>query len=100
MSDQNNIFPQKYSKQLPTGFEEVAQSMKNEDLQDLIYKCEANIYTIEQAKENDANLQKAKEQVKEYSEPYADAKKVQTAKIKYVLFVLQERGVDLDKAGL
>ena len=97
MSDKT--FPQKFSKQLPTGWQEIAESMKDDELKKVIFECEANIYTIDQAKEDDSKLQGAREEVKEFSAPYADAKKVQTAKIKYALFVLEGRGVDLDKGG-
>jgi hypothetical protein len=34
--------------------------------------------------------------VKEYKAPYTDAIKAQTAKIKYALFLLEGKGVDLD----
>jgi len=97
MSDK--IFPKKYEKQLPTGWDEMAQSMKDDELKKVIFECEANIYTIEQAKEEDTKLQAAKEEIKEMTAPYSDAKKVQMAKIKYSLFLLEGRGVNLDKGG-
>jgi len=40
----------------------------------------------------DAKLSGAKELVKEYSAPYRDAIKAQTAKIKYALFLLEQKG--------
>ena len=44
----------------------------------------------------DIKLAGAKELVKEYSSLYKDGLKVQMAKIKYALFLLEGKGVDLD----
>lgn len=99
MSTDNTNFPRKHMKQLPTGWSDVADSMKDEELKKTIFECEANIYTIQKAKEEDHKLNGAREMVKELSGPYSDAKKVQQSKIAYALFVLEQRGVDLDKGG-
>lgn len=91
-------FPEKYAKvidKLPE-FKDTADAASVEDLKKIIVTCEGNIYTIEQEKANDTKLNGAKELVKEYSEPYRDANKVQTAKIKYALFLLEGKGADLD----
>lgn len=97
--DNQKIFPKKWSKLLPMGWDEIIQSSKTEDLQKLIYDCEANIYVIDQSKEEDQKLQSIRDELRQAVEPYTDAKKTQTAKIKYMLFLLEERGVDLDKSS-
>lgn len=91
-------FPEKFYKvisQLPE-FKDTADASSVEDLKKIIITCEGNIYTIEQEKAEDVKLTGAKELVKDYSEPYRDALKVQTAKIKYALFLLEGKGVELD----
>ena len=52
--------------------------------------------TIEKEKEADAKLNGAKELIKEMSAPYKDSIKVQKAKAKYALFLLEQKGEDLD----
>lgn len=91
-------FPEKYAKvieKLPE-FKDTADAASVDDLKKIIVTCEGNIYTIDQEKDADVKLNGAKELVKEYSEPYRDALKVQTAKIKYALFLLEGKGVDLN----
>lgn len=91
-------FPEKWYKvisKLPE-FKDTADSASEEDLKKIIVTCEGNIYTIDQEKADDVKLNGAKELVKDYSEPYKDALKVQTAKIKYALFLLEGKGVELD----
>ena len=67
-----------------------------DDLKKIIVTSEGNIYTIEKEKDDDTKLNAAKELVKEYSAPYRDAIKVQTAKVKYALFLLEGKGEELD----
>jgi hypothetical protein len=91
-------FPKKWwdvVKGIPE-FKDTADSGSIEDLKKIIVTCEGNIYTIDEEKDADTKLTGAKELVKEYSAPYREAIKVQTAKIKYALFLLQGKGVDLD----
>jgi hypothetical protein len=91
-------FPEKYAKvlkELPE-FKDTADAASSDDLKKIIVQCEGNIYTIEKEKDDDAKLNSARELVKEYTAPYRDAIKVQTAKIKYALFLLEGKGEDLD----
>lgn len=91
-------FPEKWYKilkDLPE-FKDSADASSPEDLKKIIVTCEGNIYTIDKEKDEDVKLSGAKECVKEYSAPYRDALKVQMAKIKYALFLLEGKGVDLD----
>ncbi len=97
--DSNPVtFPEKWNKilkDLPE-FKDTADAASTDDLKKIIVQCEGNIYTIEKEKEADQKLTSAKELVKEYTAPYRDAVKVQTAKVKYALFLLEGKGVDLD----
>ena len=91
-------FPAKWAKvikDLPE-FKDTADSASPEDLRKIIVESEGNIYTIEKEKSEDVKLNSAKELVKEYSASYRDAIKAQTAKVKYALFLLESKGVDLD----
>lgn len=98
MSDESVLFPEKYNKVLKDlpEFKEIADASSPEDLKKIIVQCEGNIYTIDKEKDNDVKLNAAKELVKEMSAPYRDAIKVQTAKTKYCLFLLEGKGENLD----
>lgn len=91
-------FPEKYAKVLKDlpEFKDVADAADTDELKKIIITSEGNIYTIEKEKDEDAKLNGAKELAKEYAAPYRDAAKVQMAKIKYALFLLEGKGVDLD----
>jgi hypothetical protein len=93
----DNTFPDKLLKKLPDGFTDTANAMKDDELKKLIFECEGNIYVIEKEKDNDDKLNGAREIMKEHAAPYRDAKACQTAKIRYALYLLEGRGVDLDK---
>lgn len=91
-------FPEKWNKiidKLPE-FKDTAVAASVEDLKKIIVTCEGNIYTIDAEMAADVKLTSAKECVKEYSEPHRDALKVQTAKIKYAVYLLESKGVELD----
>jgi hypothetical protein len=91
-------FPEKWAKVLKDlpEFKENADASSADDLKKIIVTSEGNIYTIEKEKEENTHLNAAKDLVKEYSAPYRDAIKVQTAKIKYALFLLEGKGEELD----
>jgi hypothetical protein len=99
MSDNDPVtFPEKWAKVLKDlpEFKDIADAASADDLKKIIVTCEGNIYTVEKEKNDDTKLNGAKELVKEYSAPYRDAIKAQTAKIKYALFLLEGKGEDLD----
>jgi len=89
----------KVIKKLPEGFTSIVDGAKDQDLKSMMCQCEANIYTIDEAKEGDTKLSSAKEEIKEMNAPYREAKQVQTAKITYILHTLESRGIDLEKLG-
>lgn len=94
-------FADKYYKviqKLPE-FKDTADAAAVDDLKKIVVDCEGNIYTIEKEMAEDVKLNGAKELVKDYSEAYRDGLKVQMAKIKYALFLLEGKGVDLDNQG-
>lgn len=82
-------------KKLPE-FKDTADAGSVDDLKKIIVDCEGNLYTLDKEMEADSKLAGAKEIVKDLSEPYKDAKKVQQAKIQYALLCLESKGVDLD----
>ena len=90
-------FPEKWAKVLKDlpEFKESAEAASSDELKKIILTCEGNIYTIDKEKTADHKLNGAKELVKEYTAPYRDALKVQTAKIKYALFLLEGKGTEL-----
>ena len=100
-TDNDNMpvtFPKKWVKilkEMPE-FKDIADSSSTEDLNKIVVTCEGNIYTIEKEREADVKLNSAKELVTEFSAPYSDAIKNQTVRIKYAMFLLEGKGVNLD----
>ena len=96
--DDDMQFPEKWAKVLKTipEFKDVADASDTADLKKIIIQSEGNVSIIEREKAADLKINAAKEIVKEHSVPYRDALKVQMAKIKYALFLLEGRGEDLD----
>jgi hypothetical protein len=95
-SELRTAFPERLAKRLPTGFQDEAMAMDEAGLKKVIIEAEGNLYTIDKEKEADVNLTAAKEVMKDLSGAYREAAGAQTAKIKFALFLLEGRGVDLD----
>lgn len=95
MSD--NGFPNKYMKKIADlpDFVDGINSMDVEEIKKKILEAEQNIYEVENAKENDKELVSAREKVKQFSGPYRDTKSIETAKLKYCLYILETRGISL-----
>jgi len=96
MSDKK--FPTKYSKKLDMfaeGYSTNVDQSNTEEIKKLILTSERNIYEIEEAKENNDKLTQMKEDLKDATAPYSEAKTTETAKIKYCLFTLEGRGVKI-----
>lgn len=96
MSDTEDSFPEKLSKKLPTGWTDEIQSADTKELKKIMVDCMGNIHTIEKEKDSHEKLNAAKALIKEYMQPFNEAKGVQSAKIKYCLWLLESRGVNLD----
>lgn len=96
MSDQEDIntFPEKLKKLLG-GFTDEADAMSEADLRKIIVSSEGSISKAEKDKAEDVKLKAAKEKVKDFSLPYTETIKYQTAKIKYAVWLLENRGIDL-----
>lgn len=95
--NKDSEFPKKWLSKLPDGFVDETAALKNEELEKIVFDCESNLYVIEKSKEVDEELLAAKENVKELSAPYREGKSAQTAKIQYALWLLEDRGVSLEK---
>lgn len=96
-NDLKNSFPEKWAKKLPTGFQDEASTLNEEGLKKIVVESEKNLYTIDKEKAADSKLTAAKELVKDLSSAYRDATGAQNAKIKYVMYLLEGRGVDLSR---
>jgi hypothetical protein len=81
----------KVLKEIPE-FKDTADAADVVELKKIIIESEGNISNIEKEKDEDSKLNAAKEIIKEISAPYRDAIKIQTAKIKYALFLLEGKG--------
>jgi len=97
-NDMPITFPKKYAKTLKEipEFQGTADSSDTDELKKIIIESEGNIFTIEKEKEEDIKLNAAKDLVKDLSQSYRDAMKIQTVKVKYALFLLESRGVNLN----
>lgn len=90
-------FPQKYLnkiKDLPD-FIDGIEAADTDELKKKIITFEGHIYDTENAKDADEELLKVREQAKIIAAPYRETKNIETAKIKYCLFVLENRGVKI-----
>lgn len=93
-------FPEKWYKIIVgmPEFKDTADAAGEDELKKIIVTAEGNIFTVEKEKAADIKLTGAKELVKEYSSLYSEGLKCQMAKIKYALFLLDCKGVDLDNS--
>jgi hypothetical protein len=88
----DNVFPKKWEKHLPTGFQADAEALDEAALKKMIIECENNANVVEREKDADEKLTAAKELVKDLASGYRDAIKSQQAKIQMCLFLLEQRG--------
>ena len=92
--NQETMFPKKWAKiikDLPE-FKDTADAASPEDLKKIMVMSAGNIYNIEKEKAADTKLNAAKELIKEFNAPYRESMNLQTAKIKYALFLLEGKG--------
>jgi hypothetical protein len=97
-----STFPKKWAKVLKDmpEFKEMSEAASTEELKKIIVVSEGNVSTIEKAKSENVKINAAKELIKEEAAPFNDALKCQTAKIKYAVFLLEGRGIEVgDKEG-
>ena len=82
----------KLKGQLDQNFLIEAQAMSAQQLKDLALKYTREIERIEDEKAADVELNTAKEQVKDLSAGYKDARKAAKAKMQYALGLITEQG--------
>jgi len=80
-------------KKLPVGFKEEADAMGETSLRNVIVDSTNNIRNIEIELETNSKYLALKDAVKEITEPFNEAKKTQSAKIKYCVKLLKEKGI-------
>jgi hypothetical protein len=92
-------FSDKWSKVLKSlpEFKDTADAAGMDELKKIIIDSESNIYTVDKEMEADVKLIAANELKKDLAAGYREAKKVQNCKIQYALFLLECKGVEMDK---
>lgn len=86
-------FAEKYNKVLPADVKAEIERMSPEEAKALVIECENAYNEQERLRDADENLTAAKAVVKDLAGAYKDAMKYQTAKIKYALFCLEQKGL-------
>lgn len=93
----DKTFPEKYMKKIAElpDFVDGVNTMDTEEIKRKILESEGDLYEIDNAKEADKELSDAREKVKEFSKPYRESKGLETAKLKYCIYILETRGINL-----
>lgn len=97
MANENNekVFPKKYMnkiKEMPE-FKEAVEGAQTDDIKKKILGCERALFETENAMAADEALQAAKNKAKEFASSYRETKSLETAKLKYCLYMLESRGI-------
>ncbi|HVI40800.1 MAG TPA: hypothetical protein VM577_09080 [Anaerovoracaceae bacterium] len=87
-----STFPAKWLSKLPEGWTDVAQAMSADDLKKKLVECERTISSTEKDMENDPKLVEAKEEAKALSGSYKEIINAHKAMVKYLVYVIDERG--------
>ncbi len=91
------LFPKNLATKLPAEFADNINAMSAEEINVRILEAEGNIYKVEDDLSSNEGIIEAKENLKDMTQPYRDTKKQEAAKIKYCLWVLEERGLEIGK---
>jgi hypothetical protein len=93
----NNEFPKKYMSKIEDleGFVDGINGMDTDDIKKAILVCEGRIYEVDQAKQNDEELEKARLHSRELAAPYRETAGIEKAKMQYMIFSLEQRGISL-----
>ena len=86
---------EKLLKKLPTEFIDAVDQMNTDEIKARILTCEGHLFEIQNALESNEKLLKAREEVKTLAGPYRESKSEEMGKIKYCLYVLESRGINL-----
>lgn len=89
------LFPEKLAKKLPEAYAETVQAMDAEEIKKRMFECEGNVYVIEDDLATNEKIIAAKDELKEMTSPYRESKAAENAKIKFCLWVLEERGIEI-----
>lgn len=89
----NGEFPDKWLKKLPTGWSEGAESMKDDELKEVIVKSRRLMADLEKDMENDDKLKVLKDDIKLLVSAYRETQTAEDAKIRLACHLLKERGV-------
>jgi len=81
----------KIKKEYPQFVEEIA-SLSVDQLNSRLAELAKQTDEVEQAKDDDEELDSAKDKVSEFSAPYRDAKKMLKLKSRYVIGLIREKG--------
>ena len=87
--------PKKILDKLPEGFADAIEGSAVEEIRKRVLEAENHLFEIEQEKDKDENLKRAKEELKLISSAYNEAKKVSNAKIKFCMHIAEGRGVKI-----
>jgi hypothetical protein len=82
-------------KKLPEGFSDTVDSMSDEELNVKILEAEGNIYKTDDDLATNEKILDMKRELKEATSPYRDLKKQEQAKITYILFLKESRGMEI-----
>lgn len=99
MANENNekVFPKKYMnkiKEMPE-FKEAVEGGQTDEIKKKILESERHLFETENAMAADEALQAAKNKAKDFASSYRETKALETAKLKYCLFILESRGVQI-----
>lgn len=102
VDEQDNGFNKKWAKLLSTEWMSTAESYSTDEIKKKIVQFEQAISVVEQDMDNDSALQALKnretdlkKEIKDMSEPYTKSVAETQAQIKYIVWLLQNRGVSV-----
>lgn len=79
-------------KRVPKEFIDVVEAMNDDEVKARIVEVETHLYEIARDKESNEKLVEVRTKLKEMMEPYKEAKQVETAKMQFLMNMLEERG--------
>jgi len=95
--DSKDAFPKKVLDKVPGHLVDVIPTMKEDELRERIVSSEALIVDLEKGLEDSSRIKALKDELKDLTGGFRDAKKAEEATIKYCIFTLRAQGVVLSK---
>lgn len=90
--DDDSGFPKKWEKHLPTGWKDSAESMSDDELENIIVESQKTMSDVEKDMDADERLQALKAEVKDIAGSYKDLISMHQAKARYSVYLLRTRG--------